>query len=172
MVEPSGEPNPARSPGIVGGEGDGRVDGRAVLGRLAERAGEAALTAVVRGRSDEQLHRLFDRGPGLPVMFKGMERAFRPEEARGYEGAVQYDLRLREGVRSFAVTIGDGRARAREGVADTPAVTLRMGVPAFVRLAAGEAYPPKLLVEGELEVAGDINVAARLGEMFGGPVTS
>jgi alkanesulfonate monooxygenase SsuD/methylene tetrahydromethanopterin reductase-like flavin-dependent oxidoreductase (luciferase family) len=172
VVEPSGEPNPARSPGIVAGGGDGRVDGRAALGRLAERAGEAALTAVVRGRSDEQLHRLFDRGPGLPVMFKGMERAFRPEEARGYQGVVQYDLRLREGVRSFAVTIADGRARAREGVAETPAVTLRMGVPAFVRLAAGEAYPPKLLVEGELEVAGDINVAARLGEMFGGPVTS
>jgi hypothetical protein len=85
---------------------------------------------------------------------------------------VQYDLRLREGVRSFAVTIADGRARAREGAALDPAVTLRMGVPAFVRLAAGEAYPPKLLVEGELEVAGDINVAARLGEMFGGPVTS
>jgi hypothetical protein len=68
------------------------------------------------------------------------------------------------------VKIADGRARAREGTATEPAVTLRMGVPAFVRIAAREAYPPRLLMNGDLEIEGDFEVAARLGEMFGAPI--
>jgi alkanesulfonate monooxygenase SsuD/methylene tetrahydromethanopterin reductase-like flavin-dependent oxidoreductase (luciferase family) len=169
LVKPDGEPAAAPAPRF-GRAAPGRVDGRPSVAELANRAGEAALAALVRGRTDQQLHRLFDRGPGLPVMFKGMERAFEPERARGYEGEVQYELRGREGTRRFVVRIADGRARAREGAAAEPAVTLRMGVPAFVRIAAREAYPPRLLMEGELEIEGDFEVAARLGEMFGAPI--
>ncbi len=169
LVRPDGEPAAAPAPRF-GRPTAGRVDGRPSVAELANRAGEAALTALVRGRTDQQLHRLFDRGPGLPLMFKGMERAFLPERARGYEGEVQYELRGRDGTRHFAVKIADGRARAREGTATEPAVTLRMGVPAFVRIAAREAYPPRLLMNGDLEIEGDFEVAARLGEMFGAPI--
>jgi alkanesulfonate monooxygenase SsuD/methylene tetrahydromethanopterin reductase-like flavin-dependent oxidoreductase (luciferase family) len=168
LVRPDGEPAAAPAPRF-GRPTAGRVDGRPSVAELANRAGEAALAALVRGRTDQQLHRLFDRGPGLPVMFKGMERAFLPERARGYEGEVQYELRGRDGIRRFAVKIAGGRARAWEGSAAEPAVTLRMGIPAFVRIAAREAYPPRLLMEGELEIEGDFEVAARLGEMFGAP---
>jgi alkanesulfonate monooxygenase SsuD/methylene tetrahydromethanopterin reductase-like flavin-dependent oxidoreductase (luciferase family) len=172
VVEPSGEPSPAPAPRLSRRHEAASVDGRPALGELVTRAGEAAFAALVRGRTDQQLHRLFDRGPGLPVMFKGMERAFDAERARGYEGEIQYELRVRDGIRRFAVQIGDGRARAREGPAGDPAVTLRMGVPAFVRVAAREVYPPKLLLEGELEIEGDFEVAGRLAEMFGGPITT
>jgi alkanesulfonate monooxygenase SsuD/methylene tetrahydromethanopterin reductase-like flavin-dependent oxidoreductase (luciferase family) len=172
LVLPGGEPSPAPPPRRGRRAADRSVDGRPSAAKLANRAGEAALAGLVRGRTDEQLHRLFDKGPGLPVMFRGMERAFMPERARGYEGEVQYELRRREGVRRFAVKIADGRARAWEGAASEPAVTLRMGIPAFVRLAAREAYPPQLLLDGKLEIEGDFDVAGRLGEMFGGPITS
>jgi hypothetical protein len=169
LVKPDGEPAAAPAPHF-GRAGAERADGRPSVAELANRAGEAAFAALVRGRTDQQLHRLFDRGPGLPVMFKGMERAFEPERARGYEGEVQYELQGREGMRRFVVKIADGRARASEGTAVEPAVTLRMGVPAFVRIAAREAYPPRLLMNGELEIEGDFEVAARLGEMFGAPI--
>jgi hypothetical protein len=46
-------------------------------------------------------------------------------------------------------------------------VTLRVSVPDFVRMAAREAFPPKLLLDGDLVIEGDFALAGRLGEMFG-----
>jgi hypothetical protein len=101
------------------------------------------------------------------VIFKGMERAFVPERARGFEGEINYELRARDGARSWTVRIGEDRAAVRRGSAPEPAVTLRASVPDFVRLAAGEAFAPKLLLEGGLVIEGDFALAGRLPEMFG-----
>ncbi|TMK73097.1 MAG: SCP2 sterol-binding domain-containing protein [Actinobacteria bacterium] len=96
-----------------------------------------------------------------------MERAFVPERARGFEGEIQYELRGRNGARSWTVRIGDGRAVVRGGAAAEPAVILRSNIPDFVRLAAREAFAPKLVIEGALVIEGDFALAARLPEMFG-----
>jgi hypothetical protein len=101
------------------------------------------------------------------VIFKGMERAFVPECARGFQGEIEYELLGRDGNRSWTLRIGDGRAVAHPGGATEPALTLRASVPDFVRLAAREAYAPKLLLEGGLEIEGDFALAGRLPEMFG-----
>ena len=53
------------------------------------------------------------------------------------------------------------------GTAQDPAVTFRTSVPTFARLASGEVHPAKAMMEGKLEVHGDFELAARLGEMFG-----
>ena len=37
----------------------------------------------------------------------------------------------------------------------------------FARIAAGEVNPAKAIIEGEMDLHGDLGVAARLGEMFG-----
>jgi hypothetical protein len=168
VVGPDREPTPARAPtliGVAGLDGDGLT--AAPARGLAARIGETALARLVDGRSDAQLHRLFDRGPGLTVIFKGMERAFIPERAQGFSGEIEYDLRGRDGPRRWTMRIGDGRAAARRGGAAAPAVTLRTSVPDFVRLAAHQAFAPKLLLEGGLEIEGDFALAGRLAEMFG-----
>jgi alkanesulfonate monooxygenase SsuD/methylene tetrahydromethanopterin reductase-like flavin-dependent oxidoreductase (luciferase family) len=169
VVKPDGEPTPAHAD-VHGARRDGASERRLSAGELAARAGETAFARLVRGRSDEQLHRLFDRGPGLAVIFKGMERAFVPERARGFEGEIRYELRGRDGERSWTVRIGDGRAAVRRGAGAEPAVTLRTSVPDFVRLAAHEAFAPKLLLEGALVIEGDFALAGRLAEMFGEPL--
>jgi alkanesulfonate monooxygenase SsuD/methylene tetrahydromethanopterin reductase-like flavin-dependent oxidoreductase (luciferase family) len=169
LVKPDGEPAPARSTGTRSAAPDG-AGGRAAVRELVARAGEAGLAAVVRGRTDSQLHRLFDRGPGLPVIFKGMERAFVPEKSGGFEGEILYDLSGRDGSRNWTVRISDGRATVRRGPANDPALTVRTSVPDFVRLVAGEAFPPKLLLEGSLTMEGDFALAGRLPEMFGGEI--
>ncbi len=168
VVKPDGEPSPARAGALTGRGGRNGAAGIGPAAReLAAQAGEAALAKLVRGRTDEQLHRLFDRGPGLAVIFKGMERAFVPERSHGFEGEIEYDLLGRDGERSWTLQIGDGRAVARQGAAAEPALTLRASVPDFVRLAAREAYAPKLLLEGGLGIEGDFTLAGRLPEMFG-----
>ena len=46
-------------------------------------------------------------------------------------------------------------------------MTFRTSVPMFARIASQEIHPAKAMMEGDLEVEGDFEVAARLGEMFG-----
>ena len=85
-----------------------------------------------------------------------MERAFVPEKANGFEGEIQYELRGRDGATELdgrgSGTAGPARRRGGRAI---PAVTLRTSVPDFVRIAAREAFPPKLLLEGALVIEGD-----------------
>ena len=163
VVRPDGEPAPAPGPRPLDAPGAPPRRGRGA------RAAQAAMAALVRGRSDAQLHRLFDRGPALPLVFGRMEKAFVPAKARGFEGEILYELRTRAGTRSWTVRIGGGTATVRPGAASDPALTFRTSVPAFVRLLAGEAYAPKQLLDGSLEVEGHYTLASRMTEMFGGP---
>ena len=151
VVRPDGEPAPAKAPGS-GASGRGR----------------AALGTFVGRLSDAQLHLLFDRGPVLPMVFRNMEKRFVPAKARGFEGEVLYELRTRGGLRSWTVRIAGGRATVRPGGATDPALTFRTSVPDFIRLLAGEAYAPKQLIDGSLEVDGHYTLASRMTEMFGG----
>jgi alkanesulfonate monooxygenase SsuD/methylene tetrahydromethanopterin reductase-like flavin-dependent oxidoreductase (luciferase family) len=170
VVKPDSEPSPAR--GIPEAQPPARNGAsRASARELMARAGEAGLTALVKGRTDTQLHRLFDRGPGLPVIFKGMERAFVPAKADGFEGEILYELRGRDGARAWTVRVGGGRAAVRRGAGDDPALTFRTSVPNFVRMIAGQEFAPKLLLEGSLVVEGDYALAGRVAEMFGGDST-
>ena len=111
VVRPDGEPAPARAD--AAGRGRAGTAPRSAARRRASwppGPAEAAFARLVRGRSDEQLHRLFDRGPGLAVIFKGMERAFVPERAHGFEGEIAYELRGRDGAAEL-----DGPDRRRPG---------------------------------------------------------
>jgi len=170
LVKPDGEPAPAKPAGAGPASRANGVGAREAARELVARAGEAGLAALVRGRTDSQLHRLFDRGPGLAVIFKGMERAFAPEKSGGFEGEILYELRGRDGSRPWTVRISDGRAAVRRGPAADPALILRTSVPDFVRMVAREAFPPKLLLEGSLTMEGDYALAGRLPEMFGGEI--
>jgi putative sterol carrier protein len=127
----------------------------------------SAFGVLVKGRSDEQLDRLIASGPGLTVIFKGMEKAFVPEKARGFSGEILYELRGSKGMRSWTLAIDGDTATVEESSAEDPAVTLRADVPVFVRIAAGEVDPARAMLEGKLVIEGDFAVAGRLGEMFG-----
>jgi putative sterol carrier protein len=61
-----------------------------------------------------------------------------------------------------------GRARG-PGRPPTPALTLKMTVADFLRMAAGDLDAGKALLTGRLDLAGDFALAQRLGEMFGQP---
>ena len=78
---------------------------------LVARAGEAGLAALVRGRTRRPAPPpVRPRARRSAVIFKGMERAFVPEQAGGFEGEIRYELGGRDGARSWTVRIGDGRA--------------------------------------------------------------
>lgn len=163
VVRPDGEPTPARPVGAK----PAREGAVATVRGVAARAGHAGLAALVRGRSDRHLHLLFDRGPVLPLIFRGMERTFVPEKTGGFEGEILYELRARDGLQSWTVRIAERTATVRRGGASDPALTFRTSVPEFVRMLAGESFAPKLLVDGSLTIDGHYDLASRLPEMFG-----
>src|SRR4051812_31121811 len=138
-------------------------------GRLA-RLGEEAFTRFVRSAGDRRLERIVGSDAGLRVLFTGMAQRFRPDRALGWTGAILYELRAADGrVKPWTVDVGRDRASARPGRAEQPALTLRVGVADFVRIAGRDLDPGRALVTGRLEIEGDVVVATRLGEMFGEP---
>src|SRR4051812_13115240 len=157
VIAPMDEPRPAYS----ATEGDGS------LGERARAAVESAFAAFVHGRSDEQLDRLMGAGPGLRLIFKGMESAFVPDAAGGFKGEIFYDLRGSRGAQPWTLAIDGSRAVAAPRVASSPAVTLRAEVPVFVRIAAGDLDPMRAILDERLEVEGDFALAGRLDQMFG-----
>jgi alkanesulfonate monooxygenase SsuD/methylene tetrahydromethanopterin reductase-like flavin-dependent oxidoreductase (luciferase family) len=168
VITPQGEPRSAQLMAAAHRATANGAGRRHWLRERVQRAGESALGAFVRGRSDAQLERTVGSKTGLRVIFKGMEHAFVPEKANGFSGEVQYELTGRNGDRNWVVRIEDGqRAVTAPGRAESPGVTFRTSVPMFARIASGEVHPAKAMMEGDLEVQGDFELAARLGEMFG-----
>jgi alkanesulfonate monooxygenase SsuD/methylene tetrahydromethanopterin reductase-like flavin-dependent oxidoreductase (luciferase family) len=164
VVSPQSEPTPAYE---MDGAARAPSGNGASLGRRLNTLAEGAFASFVRGRSDEQLERLFGTTPALKVAFSGMERAFVPEKAGAFRGSIQWELDGSRGTRVWHVRVADGRASASEGPADDAKVKMRMSVPVFARVLARELDPARAMMEGRLRVEGDFAVAAQLGPMFG-----
>ncbi|HEV3002617.1 MAG TPA: LLM class flavin-dependent oxidoreductase [Solirubrobacteraceae bacterium] len=134
---------------------------------LALRADEAFAGFVARS-SDARLERTVGSGLGLRVLFTGMAQRFAPEKADGFAGELQYELRTASGrVKRWVVAVDGSRARARPGAARDPRVTIRAALADFARIAGRDLDPGEALLTGRLELAGDLAIAPRLGEMFG-----
>src|SRR5437660_9646002 len=99
-------------------------------------------------RNHEPVYRMVTSLEFRRVLFRGMERSFQPDHAHGFSGEVQYQLTGRRGVTPWTLRIAERHAEARPGVASRPAVTIRMPVARFARLAAGEADPGQVFLEG------------------------
>jgi alkanesulfonate monooxygenase SsuD/methylene tetrahydromethanopterin reductase-like flavin-dependent oxidoreductase (luciferase family)/putative sterol carrier protein len=167
VITPQGEPRPAQLIAAARrASASASANGKGVVSERMRELGQAALAAFVRGRSDRQLERTIGSGPGMRLLFKGMERSFVPDKAVHFSGEIQYELGS-NGSQNWVVKIADGQATAHQGVATDPTVTFRMSVPTFARIAAGEVHPAKAMFQGQLDVKGNFEVAARLAEMFG-----
>ncbi|WP_067832538.1 SCP2 sterol-binding domain-containing protein, partial [Actinomadura kijaniata] len=124
---------------------------------------------LVHGASDERIERRFGTR-AQRVFFAGMARAFDPAMAGGFEGELMFRLTRRDGTATeWTIRVADGRARSRPGPAREPALTVTAATADFLRVLAGDANPATLLMDGRLKLRGDVELAPRLSEMFGGP---
>jgi hypothetical protein len=132
--------------------------------------GEAAFRGFVKRSSDKRLERTVGSGPGLKIVFAAMSRAYRPERAAGWTGDIRYELKGADGaVRTWTVSCDATSARVRAGARADPALTIRLALTDFIRLAGGDLDPVKALLTGRMDIQGDFDVAVRLGQMFGQP---
>jgi hypothetical protein len=141
----------------------------ALQGLLAER-GEKAFRVFVRRSDDRRLERTVGSDRGLKVLFGAMTQAYRPDKSGGFTGELLYELRRADGaVVRWTVAIAPDGASARPGGATKPALTMKLGVADFVRMAGRDLDPGKALLTGRMDLEGDLALAARIGEMFGQP---
>lgn len=151
-------------------EEDGGATRLSGLAARAQQRGGEALGGWVRRASDRGLERTAGSRAGLALLFGEMARRFEPERAAGFEGDIVYLLSGEDGAsRAWTIAVSGGRAVSRAGSAPAPRLVVSLGLADFVRLAAGDLDPGRLLLTGRLDIEGDLAVAARLGEMFGQP---
>jgi alkanesulfonate monooxygenase SsuD/methylene tetrahydromethanopterin reductase-like flavin-dependent oxidoreductase (luciferase family) len=140
--------------------------------RVAREQVTSLLARLVDGADDAAVERRFGSGVAQRAMFAGMARAFEPDAAGGFQGAIVYELRrpaTRGDTQRWTIEILDAHATARSGAAADPALTLRFNLADFVRVAAGTLEPAVPLLDDRASFEGDFSLAARLAEMFGAP---
>ncbi|GAA2630094.1 LLM class flavin-dependent oxidoreductase [Actinomadura fulvescens] len=130
---------------------------------------QQGFSRFVRGRSDAEIERTF--GPRAQrVFFAAMARQFDPSTAAGFEGELEFRLNRTDGTQTaWTVHVRGGKARARQGEAREPAITILTGTADFLRTFTGDANPASLLMDGRLKIRGNLELAPKISEMFGGP---
>jgi alkanesulfonate monooxygenase SsuD/methylene tetrahydromethanopterin reductase-like flavin-dependent oxidoreductase (luciferase family) len=149
---------------------------RALAGQASravrESAGDRAMLRVerlARDAPDEQLERFFGAASVLRVTFGAMARRFQPHSARGFSGAIVYELRTSDGTRhAWTIQVNGSRATVRRGAAAGAALVVRVPLADFIRIITNaQPYYP-LILDGRMTIDGDVQLAYRVAEMFGG----
>ncbi|WP_022929170.1 LLM class flavin-dependent oxidoreductase [Patulibacter americanus] len=182
---PTGGENGAGRPGgavAAGGSGHATGGGRGPggAGRGPGGAGPAGVRAAIGRRGGAALGNVLDRGssgivrrtlasdPALRVVFGGMARALRPAARSGeFRGELQFELVEADGqVAPWTVEAGPLRALARRGPAREPTLTLRLTRDDLLRLVSGRLDAGGAVLDGRLDLEGDLALAVRMGDLF------
>ena len=134
----------------------------------------ASLSAAVEQHSNEELAAAFQQQEGgidavLGQVFAGMAESFNPAKAAGQQATVQYEISAPDGTHEWAMRIADGRCEVEKGRAESPRVTIRMGLGDFLRLITGKANGMQLFRTGKLKVSGDLFFAQTYQTWFDRP---
>ncbi|HWN66233.1 MAG TPA: LLM class flavin-dependent oxidoreductase [Haliangium sp.] len=152
---------------------------RAEAGHQVRRRGRDALASLVRGQSDRAIEKRFGSTLVQRLIFGAMARAFDPSRAFGFQGDIVYELsRSTNGngasdghasVNAWTLHVEKDQATARSGASASPALRIRMSVSDFARLMTGEMAGYEPLLRGRVQIEGNLDLAGRASEMFGGP---
>jgi putative sterol carrier protein len=121
--------------------------------------------------SDERLERLMAGRLGrriLRAIFRGAERRFNPQKAKGRRAVVEFWIGgRRDGRRDhWQLVIAEGRCEATTSVQREPDLTIEIDGGPFLRLVAGATTGPQLFLKEQLKVDGDLMLAQRLPRLF------
>jgi putative sterol carrier protein len=134
----------------------------------------SSLKDAVEQKSNEELVSSIQQQDGgvdgvLEKVFTGMSESFSPEKAAGQQAVVQYEVGAPDGTHEYAMRIADGRCEIEKGRAESPRVTIRIGLADFLRLITGGANGMQLFMTGKLKVSGDLFFAQTYQSWFDRP---
>jgi SCP-2 sterol transfer family protein len=139
----------------------------AVRGPAQERA-RLGLRRWVERVGEERVDRVFGALAVQRALFAMIARQYDPRIGGEFAGEFGYELTTSDGrVLQWTIAVAGGKARARAGLPRDPVVVLHAPVADFVRSLTGEQQLGSLLA-GRTRVEGDLALAFRMTEMFGG----
>ena len=94
-----------------------------------------------------------------------MPGAFLPEKAPGLDAVIQFKFTGDEAGEWYA-TIKDGKVDVQQGEQENPKMTLTADSADYVKVFTGELDGMQAFMQGKLKLAGDLNLAMKLTQMF------
>ena len=94
-----------------------------------------------------------------------MPKAIIPEKAAGIDANIQFHFTGEEAGDWYA-TIKDGACETAQGVFATPKMTLTADSSDYVKIFSGELDGMQAFMSGKLKLAGDLNLAMKLMQIF------
>ncbi|KXK15257.1 MAG: sterol-binding domain-containing protein [Chloroflexi bacterium OLB14] len=98
-------------------------------------------------------------------LMEKMPAAFMPEKAAGLDAVIQFKFTGAEAGEWYAV-IKDGKVDVSKGEHASPKMTLTADSSDYVKIFTGELDGMQAFMQGKLKLAGDLNLAMKLTQMF------
>ena len=95
----------------------------------------------------------------------GMQEAFLPEKASGLDVAIQIKLTGAE-TSEWAISIKDKTCSIQQASVEGARLTITMDSGDFIKLFTGKLDAMQAYMQGKIRVAGDINIALKLMNLF------
>jgi len=94
-----------------------------------------------------------------------MPGAFIPEKAQGVDATIQFKFTGEE-PGDWNATIKDGKVDVERGAHPSPKMTLTADSQDYVKIFTGELDGMQAFMQGKIKLAGDLNLAMKLMQMF------
>ena len=98
-------------------------------------------------------------------LMEKMPGAFIPEKAQGVDSVIQFKFTGAE-AGEWNATIKDGKVDVARGTHPTPKMTLTADSSDYVKIFTGELDGMQAFMQGKVKLAGDLNLAMKLMQMF------
>jgi putative sterol carrier protein len=98
-------------------------------------------------------------------LMEKMPGAFIPEKAQGVDSVIQFKFTGDEAGEWFAA-IKDGKVDVSRGTHPSPKMTLTADSADYVKIFTGELDGMQAFMQGKIKLAGDLNLAVKLMQMF------
>lgn len=94
-----------------------------------------------------------------------MPAAFLPEKAPGLDAVIQFKFTGAEAGDWYA-EIKDGKVNVVQGTHPSPRMTLTADSTDYIKIFTGELDGMQAFMQGKIKLAGDLNLAMKLTQMF------
>jgi putative sterol carrier protein len=101
----------------------------------------------------------------IESLMSKMPGAFLPEKAPSLDAVIQFKFTGEEAGDWYA-EIKNDKVAVKQGVHDNPKMTLTADSSDYIKIFTGELDGMKAFMEGKLKLAGDLNLAMKLTQMF------